>query len=191
MTRDEIYDHLAQVYLGKRNKAETKKKQQFNAWLVINIVIAFIILASTFYGLSAFLTRRTESLHRSVIFALNNGPIRVAYNLNEPYPSVKSFALSIPEVSLAKYNAFNFSIRGLDEGYPGVVKIVVRNDKNETSSYFVHGVKLQWQRLSIPFSEFKKITDWTRVTDVEFVFEAWNVEKKKGIVLIDDVCFSS
>ena len=126
-----------------------------------------------------------------MIFALNNGPIRVAYNLNEPYPSVKSFALSIPEVSLAKYNAFNFSIRGLDEGYPGVVKIVVRNDKNVTSSYFVHGVKLQWQRLSIPFSEFKKITDWTRVTDVEFVFEAWNVEKKKGIVLIDDVCFSS
>ena len=31
MTRDEIYDHLAQVYLGKRGKVEEKKKQQFNS----------------------------------------------------------------------------------------------------------------------------------------------------------------
>lgn len=191
MTRDEIYDHLAQVYLGKRNKVETKRKKQFNAWLVINIVIAFIILASTSYGLSAFLTRRTETLQRSVIFALNNSPIRITYNLNEPYPQVKNFSLSIPEINLAKYHALNFSIRGLEEGYPGVMKIMIRNDKNETSSYFIKDVKLQWQRLTIPFSEFEHITDWSHVVDVNFVFEAWNVEKKKGIVLIDDVCFSS
>lgn len=191
MTRDEIYDHLAQVYLGKRNKIETQKKKQLNAWLVINIVIAFIILASTFYGLSAFLTRRSEFLQRSVIFSLNNSPIRITYDLNEPYPPIKSFSLSMPEIPLTKYNALNFSIRGLEEGYPGVVKIVITNDKNETAAYFIKDVKLQWQHRTIPFSEFKQITDWTHIADVNFVFESWNVEKKKGIVLIDGVCFSS
>ena len=191
MTRDEIYDHLAQVYLGKRNKVEVKKKKQLNAWLMINIVLAAIILASTFYGLSAFLARRGDSLQSSVIFALNNGPIRIPYNLNEPYPSVKKFSLSVPDVNVKKYNKLNFAIRGFSEGYPGVVKIVVKNARNETSSYFVKDVELKWEHFSIPFSQFKEITDWSSLTDISFVFEAWNVDSKKGIVLIDDVCFSS
>jgi hypothetical protein len=179
------------VYLGKKNKTETRKKREFSAWLLINIVIAVIILASTFYGLSAFLARRGESLQSRVIFALNNGPIRISYNLNEPYPSVKTFALSIPDVSLSKYSKLNFSIRGLDEGVPGVVKIVVRNQKKESAFYFVKNVDREWRSFSIPFDEFKQITDWSNIVDVSFVFESWNVEKKKGIVLVDDVCFSS
>lgn len=191
MTRDEIYDHLAQVYLGKRNKVEVKKKKEFNVWLVINMVIAGIILASTFYGLSAFLARRADSLQSSIVFALNNGPIRILYNLNEPYPSVKIFSLAVPAVNLKKYNKLNFSIRGFSEGYPGIVKIVVKNERNEVASYFVQEVRLQWQDFSVPFEEFKEITDWTKVSEISFVFEAWNVEKKKGIVLIDNVCFAS
>ena len=43
MNRDDIYDHLAQVYLGKRNKTEEKKKKQYSVWLLINIGITFII----------------------------------------------------------------------------------------------------------------------------------------------------
>ena len=93
MTRDEIYDHLAQVYLGKRDKIEEKKKRQFNAWLVINIVITLVILISAFYGLTAFLTHRSDFLKNNVVFSLNNGPIRISYNLNSPYPQVKIFSL--------------------------------------------------------------------------------------------------
>ena len=60
MTRDEIYEHLAKVYLGKReNVAEEKKKKAINqSWLVINAVITAVIVISTVYGFTAFLTRR-------------------------------------------------------------------------------------------------------------------------------------
>jgi len=193
MTRDEIYDHLAQVYLGKRDKIEERKgpRHPFNAWLVINIVLTAIILASAFYGLTAFLTHRSALARNSVIFALTNGSIRILYNLNEPFPPVKTFTLSIPKVNASKYKSLSFDIRGLEDGYPGVVKVVVRNQKNETSSFFVKNVRLKWQEMSIPFEEFEKITDWTNVTEVSFVLEAWNSEKKKGIILIDHVCFSS
>ncbi|MFA5087413.1 MAG: hypothetical protein WC552_00090 [Candidatus Omnitrophota bacterium] len=190
MTRDEIYNHLAQVYLGKRNKSEYKRRKQFNAWLVINGVITAVIFISAFYGLTAFLTKRGEFLQSRVIFALNNGPIRIKYDVNEPYPSSKTFSLSISKFDSDKYEKLSFLIRGLEEGVPGIVKITVRNKRNETSSYFINNVKLDWQKFDIPFSEFKGITDWSSLTDVSFVFEAWNVENKRGIVLIDDVCFS-
>ncbi len=190
MTREEIYDHLAQVYLGKRDKVEEKNKRHLNAWLVINIGITAVILASTFYGLTAFLTKRGDFSRSGVIFALTNGPIRVPYNLNEPYPQVKTFSLSIPKMDVSKYKFLSFSIRGLEEGYPGVVKVVLKNQRNEEAFYFVKDVRLKWQELSIPFEEFNQITDWTSLNEVSFIFEAWNAEKKKGVVLIDNICFS-
>ena len=191
MTRDEIYDHLAQVYLGKRDRVEEKKKRQLNAWLVINIVITVVILASAFYGLTAFLTKRGDFSRNGVIFALTNGPVRIVYDLNEPYPQVKTFSFSIPQMNATKYNRLSFSIRGLEEGYPGVVKVIIKNQKNETASFYVKDVRLKWQELNIPFDDFSQITDWTNLIEVEFVFEAWNAEKKKGEVLIENICFSS
>ena len=83
-----------------------------------------------------------------------------------------------------------FSIRSLEEGSPGIVKIVLKNKRNEESIHFIEGVNLRWKKVSIPLEEFETITDWTNLSDLSFVLEAWNADKKKGIVLIDDVCFS-
>jgi hypothetical protein len=190
MTRDEIYNHLAQVYLGKRNKEEEKHRKQYSAWLVINIVITVVIFASAFYGFTAFLTNKRETIEKSVIYALNNGPIRVKYDLQTPYPPVKTFSLTIPEIDLSKYGRLNFSIRGLDEGAPGIVKVVIQNERLEKSAYYINKVGTNWQDYSIPIDKFIEITDWTNLTSVSFVFEAWNVDKKRGAVLIDDVRFS-
>lgn len=191
MTRDEIYDHLAQVYIGKKSKIGQEQKNKFNAWLLINIVITVVIFASTFYGFTAFLAHRNDVLQKKIIYALNNGPIRIGYDLNYPNPSVKTFALSTPQINAAKYRTIRFSIRGLDEGYPNIIRVELRNKKNEVSSVLVQGVRLGWRSFVIPFDDFKEITDWSSVEDVSFILEAWNTEKKKGIILIDDICFSS
>lgn len=191
MTRDEIYDHLAQVYIGKKSKTEQERKKKFNAWLLINIVTTVVIFASAFYGFTAFLTHRNEAFQKKIIFALNNGPIRVVYNLNYPNPAIKTFSLTTPQINAAKYKTIRFTIRGLEEGYPGIVRVEVRNNKNEISSVLMSGVGLGWKKFVIPFEDFKEITDWSNIAEVSFVLEAWNVEKKKGIILIDDICFSS
>ena len=191
MTRDDIYDHLAQVYLGKRAKPDLKKKQQVNAWLVINVFITVVIFASAFYGLTAFLTRHDSPLQSRVIFSLHNGPVRIAYDLSDSFSQVETFSLGIPPIDAAKYNSIQFSIRGKEEGSPGIVKVVVKNQRNEEASYYVQGVGLEWQEFSIPLDEFKQISDWSSLTDVSFVLESWNVDSIKGLVLIDDLCFSS
>ena len=191
MTRDEIYDHLAQVYLGKRKGAGRKKKKQFSAWLLINIVITVIIFASITYGLTAFLTKRDSLLRNNVVYALHNGPIRIAYNLHEPFAPVKAFSLSIPEMDISKYSKISFSIRGTEEGTPGILKVVIKNKKDEISANYVSDIGLNWQEVSLPFEAFKEITDWSNISDVSFVLESWNVQKKKGSILIDNLSFST
>ncbi|MCH7772740.1 MAG: hypothetical protein IIA49_17285 [Bacteroidetes bacterium] len=168
-----------------------KKKQQVSAWLVINIFITVIIFASAFYGLTAFLTRHDSSLQSRVIFSLHNGPMRIEYDLSDSFSPVKTFAINIPSIDAARYNNIQFSIRGKEEGVPGVVKVVIKNRRNEESSYYVQGVGLDWQEFSIPLEEFKQISDWSSLTDVSFVLESWNVDNVKGLVLIDNLCFSS
>ena len=191
MTRDEIYDHLAKVYLGKReNVVQQKKKKTLNqSWLIINIVITAVILVSTVYGFTAFLTRRV-TLKNEVFYSLNNNPIRIGYDLNDPFPSTKVFAITIPNKDVSKYTHLNLSIRGMNEAYPGVVKMVLGNQRNEKATYYIKNVQTAWQKINIPLDKLN-LTDWSSVTDVSFLLEAWNVDFKKGAVLIDDIAFSN
>ena len=133
MTREEIYDHLAKVYLGKRESVSPKnrKPKPINrSLLVINIVITAVTILSTVCGFTAFLTRRGE-LKSQVFYALNNNPIRIVYDLNNPYPAAKTFSITIPNKDVSKYKVLNVSLRGMDGAYPGIVKVVVSNQKNE------------------------------------------------------------
>jgi hypothetical protein len=191
MNRDEIYDHLAKVYLGKKNSIqETKKKKINSAWLAMNIVITLLILASSFYGFTAFLNRQQIDLKNKVVFSLNNNPIRIVYDLEYPYPPVKSFSLSIPTKDISKFSKLNVSVRGMDAGYPGVVKLILTNQKNEKATYFLQDIGVDWQHISIPLEKFR-MTDFTTVTDLSFVLESWNVQSKKGTMLVDDISFSN
>lgn len=194
MTRDEIYDHLAQVYLGKKNIAEAakpvKEKKQFSTWLVINILITVFIFATSFYGFTAFLTRRSDSLQNKIIYALNKGPIRVRYDLTYPHPQVKTFSIFVSDIDAEKYGYLEFSVRGM-EGRPGTLRIEVTNKVNEISSVFVDQVGPDWSKKKISLKEFEQITDWSSVKEIQFVLESWNVASQKGLLMIDDVCFSS
>ncbi len=191
MTRDEIYDHLAKVYLGKRENVGKNKKRELNAWLVLNIVIMSVIFASAFYALSAFLAHRDDLIQNKIIYALNNTPIRLRYNFADAYPSVETFSIYVPQINVNKFKKLNFSIRGVEYGSPGILKVVLKNRRQEAAAFYINNVGDQWQDLSIPLKLFEDITDWTELTDVSFVLEAWNVKDKKGIVLIENVCFSS
>lgn len=191
MTRDEIYDHLAKVYLGKRqNVVEEKKKKSLNqSWMIINIVITAVILITTIYGFTAFLTRKV-AMNNGIVYSLTNNPIKVAYDLNDPYPSSKTFAITIPNKDASKYNRMNLAVRGMNGAYPGVVKMIVGNQRNEKATYYIKNVGQSWQKVTIELDKLN-LTDWSTVTDVSFVLEAWNVDFKKGTLLIDDVSFSN
>ncbi len=193
MDKEEIYEHLAQVYLGKKSQQQVETKKNINILRLPKEVKAFLMVfavALTFYTLTAFFSKRDENLKTNILFALNNSPIRLTYNLNDPFPQVKDFSITIPKIDIAKYKSLNFSMRGLEEGYPDIVKVVLKNKKNEIAFKYIEGVNLKWKQHSIALEDFSGITDWSALSEVSFVLEAWNVKKKKGIILIEDICFS-
>ena len=190
MNRDEIYDHLAKVYLGKREVVEPKKPEvRPNAWRVINLVITAFILTSVVYGLTAFLTQRRDALKSRVIYALNNSPIRLTYSVGGKYPQVQNLTIAVPDMDVAKYSRLNLSLRSL-AGNPGMLKVVVRNAREEEASYYLEGIGGRWQDYSISF-ERMNLTDWKSIKDISFVVEAWNAKDPAGTVLVDNITFSN
>ena len=191
MTKEEIYEHLAQVYIGKKtNDKRTLRKKRFRLPRETRVLLTLFIVGFAFYTLTAFLSQRNDDLKSSIIFALSNAPIRVKYDLHQPFPQIKDFSIAIPQVDIGKYKSLNFSIRGLEEGYPDVVKVVLKNKRNEVAFKYIKGVNLKWKRHTITFAELSTISDFSTLSEVNFVLEAWNVKQKRGIILIDDLCFS-
>ena len=190
MNRDEIYDHLAKVYLGKRESVEPKKPEPpKGAWLIINVVITAFILTSVVYGLTAFLTQRKDAFKSRVMYALNNSPIRLTYAVGGNYPQVKDLTITVPEMDVTKYHRLNLSLRTLN-GNPGMLKVVLRNAREEQASYYLQGLQNRWQDYSISFDEMN-LTDWKSLKDISFVVEAWNTKELAGSVLIDNISFSN
>lgn len=192
MTRDEIYDHLAQVYLGKTKAVdEKKKKKQANVWLVVNLATTVVIFLSAFYGLTAFLSHRTDDVQNSVIYSLHRGPVRLSFDFKDEYPPVKTLLLSLPEMDASKYKFVSFSIRSKEEGSPKILKVEVKNFRNEKSFIYIRGIDGDWENYKISLADFKEISDWSSVTQISFVLEEWNVDQKSGLILIDELSFIS
>jgi hypothetical protein len=181
---------LAQVYLGKRQSVVPKPpKPRPGVWLVINIVITVFILTSVVYGLTAFLTQRKDAFRTSVIYALNNSPIRLTYTVGGDYPQVQNLTLAVPEMDVSKFRRLRLSLRSV-YGNPGTLKVVLTNARREEGAYYVQGLRGQWQDYSIAFDDLD-LTDWKTLKEISFVVEAWNAKDPSGSVLIDNISFSN
>ncbi|NLE64898.1 MAG: hypothetical protein GX606_03160 [Elusimicrobia bacterium] len=192
MTRDEIYDHLAKVYLGKRGAVEEKRppRRRFSAWLVINIVITAFILASVFWGLTAFFTRHDDLLKSRIIYTLTNSPLRLTYNVGKGLPQVKELKIGVPSPDVSRYQRINLSVRSFKGANPGRIKVILTNAKAERAAYYLDDIKARWQEYSIRFDELN-LTDWKTLKDIAFVVEAWNADRTSGSVLIDNISFAN
>ena len=189
MTKEEIFDHLADVYLGKKKK----KRKAFNATeilLFVNIIVIAVCVvyfaASSFYR---FKERKPKNSDTSLALALNYYPLHLTYNFSPQKPQVENFSMHLGAKALDAYNYLGFSIKGSPKGYPRIIKVGIENAKREKSYFYYNGIEPSWKEVVIPLSEFKEITDWSRVEKVSFVLEAWNVDMGKGMVVVDDVCF--
>lgn len=125
--------------------------------------------------------------------ALGNGSgysIRLDYDVESPNPAYNGFWMKLNNFDATPYNTVVFDLKGdAKAGFTKRVKIEVK-DAAGNSPYIVSGVTDQWQEFSIPFEKFKKIKDWSKLTEFVVVFDDINSNPKKGSILLDHVRFT-
>ena len=117
--------------------------------------------------------------------------VRFNYDVDSPNPAYNGFWMKLNNLDATKYNTVNFAVKGdTAKGFTKRIKIEVK-DATGSSPYILSGVTDQWQNVSIPFEKFRKIKDWSKLTEFVIVFDDINSSPKVGSVQVDNVTLST
>ncbi|MBI4970630.1 MAG: hypothetical protein HZC17_02190 [Candidatus Omnitrophica bacterium] len=118
--------------------------------------------------------------------------LRLDYDVDSPNPAYNGFWMKLEGADATPYNTINFYIKGdAEKGFTKRAKIELKDQTNKPSAYIVSGITDQWQKISIPFEKFRRITDWSKMNEFVLVFDDINSNPKTGSVEIDDISFSA
>ncbi len=117
--------------------------------------------------------------------------IRLDYDVDSPNPAYNGFWMKLNGEDATAYNTLNFYVKGDGKaGFTKRVKIELKDMTNKPSPYVVSGITEQWQKVSIPFEKFRRITDWKSLNEFVVVFDDINSNPKVGTIYVDHITLS-
>ena len=118
--------------------------------------------------------------------------IRLDYDVDSPNPAYNGFWMKLNGENATQYNALSFYLKGdAASGYTKRIKLELKDMTNKPSPYIVTGLTDQWQKFSIPFEKFRRITDWESMNEFVIVFDDINSNPKSGTIFMDQVALSN
>ena len=116
--------------------------------------------------------------------------IRLDYDVDSLNPAYNGFWMKLEGLDARKYDMVSFWLKGDEEiGYPRRLKIELKDQSNKPSAFVINGIAGEWQKFTIPFEKFRRITDWSALSEFVIVFEDLNSRPKTGTVYLDHVSF--
>ena len=182
----DVYEYLANVYLG--TSPHKKKKQAFLKPAYKNLVklgitiVGCLIIVLT---MSVFGDRPVSKGQHAVI--LEDSITKINYNFDQSDKELAIFELK--DINLLGFKTLDFRAR--KSNYKDNLHLSVEfiSDFAEKSQIYIEQIPTKWQDFKIDLTEFKDISDWSRISQLLFVLEKWNAQEKKGTIYIDNICF--
>lgn len=121
--------------------------------------------------------------------------LKIDYDVAAATPAFNGLWMELNKLDITPYDEMSMLIKG-DEGrgFTTQFKLELKNAKGERAIYTVKGITNKWQQIVIPMEKMKmidSISDWSKMTELVFVFDDLNVSYKEGTLYIDEITFSS
>lgn len=114
--------------------------------------------------------------------------VRLDYDVDSANPAYNGFWMKLNGEDASRFNSLSFFVKGdADKGFTNRMKIELKDMSARPSAYVVSGITGEWQRITIPFSKFRRITDWTSLNEFVIVFDDINSRPKTGSIYVDQV----
>jgi len=182
--RQDVYEHLAKVFLDKKKKKKPDKKILFiTAVLSIGCLLLLSITA-------VFLTKR-KFFARSLYVLNSNTPTLIEYDFRSlGSAKTKAISFNLGNIDLSKYRFLDLSIRSQENAkVNSTIKVQIENFLLEKDTQYISGINAKWKKVSLGLDNFRLIKDWSQVKSLTFTVEDWNVSSKKNTIIIDDIRF--
>jgi len=126
------------------------------------------------------------------VYLISTGhAVRIDYDVDSPNPAYNGVRTSLKGFDASGFTSLNFFIKGDSErGFSKKLKIEMIGANKRPSPYIVNDITNQWQKISIPFSEFFMVKDWSTVESFVVVFADIANDPKVGTFYLDHIHFS-
>lgn len=187
MPDNETYEHLAKIYLGGATKNKSKKERKptkllFSLTLVVISGFAFAGIYALWQGKSNI------NNHRSVIIEPNVSKI----NFNLDRAKKETLIYDLKDMNLESFATLEFSLRKSNYLDHLHIRVELSNGFNEKSYLYLTKLPtLRWHSFRFNLKEFKEISHWSNMRELKFIIEEWNTKKKRGVVYIDNIMFTT
>lgn len=182
MEKKDIYEHLAKIYLD----ASTKKKKNSRKSQNLRNAVLFAVVFLFGTGLALFFSSRKEKTFESELsLVLLHDTAKINFHFDPAKKEI--FSLDLKQLDLTRFKALALSLKEANYEDKISLRIEFTNVFKEKSEVYIKDVPNKWKEFVIRFEQFKKITDWSQMTNLLFAVEEWNVRNKKGVVYLDNV----
>ena len=122
----------------------------------------------------------------------NGKSLVLDYDVDSPNMAFSGYWMKIGGRDFSKYDTLNFYIKGdKAAGFTKRMKVELKDFTNKASPIFVNNISDKWQKISIPFSKLKMVSDWGRMNEFTVGFEDVVSTPKTGRIYIDNIFVSS
>jgi|GEM_PF-916923 len=187
--KKEVSDHLSRAFFEKRVLKKQVKGNRRRIILTGCLVLVFIFLL--------FLWGRADekpffAKGKDLVLENHEGPYRIDFDFSDTASKIKVLRIDLGMIDIHEYESLTFSLRmpSPSTRQSNSIKVSLVNKRNETSSLYISDINNSWKRITVPFSKFSNIHDWTSVSEVSFTLEEWNVFPKKGELLAEGIGFT-
>jgi len=116
--------------------------------------------------------------------------LKLNYNLNPPNNNLNGCRIKFGEKITDIFDGIVFyAKRDKNAGFTTKFNVVFKSNK-ESGTYPVTGVTNAWKIVPILFSEVEGISDWSRVTELDILFDSQIATNLQGAIYIDDIFLS-
>ncbi len=118
--------------------------------------------------------------------------VELDYDVDSENPAYNGIRMNLNNFDSRPYKSLNFYVKGdAKKGFGKKFKIeLIPTQTKRPSPYVFEGVTDQWQKVSIPLSEFWAIGDGSSLEKFTVVFADIVNDPKSGTVYLDQISFS-
>lgn len=117
--------------------------------------------------------------------------VRLDYDVESENPAYNGIRMGLSLLNPSLYKTLNFYVKGDQaKGFTHRLKIELIGQGKPPSPYLVEGITADWQKITIPLSEFWVTESGVPLDKFVVVFADINNDPKVGTVYLDQVYFS-
>jgi len=185
MDKKDIYEHLAKIYLDASSDKKNKSKDYAKLFKPLFIVgIAGLFSLSVIFLVNF---QKHKSPDSQIALLVSTDAAKINFNFNPAKKEV--YSLNLNKLKMNRFKALEFSARSKNYQDNISLRVEFTNSFKEKSEVYVTGIPNKWHDYRINLADFKKISDWSEMSNLSFAVEEWNAKFDSGVVYLDNIKF--